>query len=91
MRLPAGQYTIKAKARNLNPDATYAPEEKATFTVNAPSAPKQTSNSFNENGSLKQRTWASGQVVQDFTWDATGQLIQVSLVDNQATPDCDPP
>lgn len=86
LSLTDGQYTLKAKADHVHPDSTFEPESTSTFTVNAGGEQRTLTNAYDQSGRLISRSWASGDVTQVFTWDATGKLVKVVQEDTRTTP-----
>ena len=77
-------YSLKATAEHLHPDSTFAPEDTVSFTVAAGGDAKVIANTYDNTGRLVARSWASGEVTQILTWDATGKLLRVTQTDNRA-------
>ncbi|MFA6016433.1 MAG: hypothetical protein WC742_15350 [Gallionellaceae bacterium] len=85
LTLAPGQYTLKASAAHASASSTYTTQQSNTFTIGTSLQQSARSNSYDHGGRLISRTWAGGQVVQTFTWDATGQLLKVVQADSRTT------
>lgn len=86
LSLPDGQYTLKAEAEHSHPSSSFTDTSTSTFTIAAGGEQKTVSNTYDNSGKLISRSWASGQVTQNMTWDAGGKLVKVVQEDVRTTP-----
>lgn len=84
LSLEAGQYTLEARGTHLHPDSNYQATDSSTFTVAAP-VPASITTTYDAHGRVETRSWASGDVVQTFSWDAKGNLLEIEQVDSGTT------
>ncbi|MEM0966556.1 MAG: RHS repeat-associated core domain-containing protein [Verrucomicrobiota bacterium] len=86
LSLPDGQYTLRAEAEHSHPSSSFTSTSTSTFTIAAGGEQRTVSNTYDYSGKLIARSWASGQVTQNMTWDAGGKLVKVVQADTRTTP-----